>query len=57
VRTLDLGHRRPGHHVARADAARWDGKNSVGEAVSSGQYFYELVVGDERSMRQMVIRK
>ena len=57
VRTLDLGHRAAGHHVARADAARWDGKNAVGEPVSSGQYFYELAVGDERSMRQMVIRK
>jgi hypothetical protein len=57
VRTLDLGHRAAGHHVARADAAHWDGKNAVGEPVSSGQYFYELAVGDERSMRQMVIRK
>ena len=57
VRTLRLGRRPAGHHVARVDAARWDGRNAVGEAVSSGVYFYELDANGERAMRQMVIRK
>ncbi len=57
VRSLHLGSRPAGHHISRADAAHWDGRNAVGEAASSGVYFYELDAGGERSIRQMVIRK
>ncbi|MAF12491.1 hypothetical protein CMK11_18755 [Candidatus Poribacteria bacterium] len=57
VRTLDLGYRPQGEYVARASAAYWDGRNDIGERVASGVYVYELVAGDRRAVRRMVVRK
>jgi hypothetical protein len=36
---------------------RWDGKNDRGEQLSSGVYFYELKVGDQPSVKKMVLLK
>jgi flagellar hook assembly protein FlgD len=57
VRTLDLGRKATGHHVTRADAAYWDGRNAVGELVSSGVYFCELRAHEQSATRQMTVRK
>ena len=57
IRTLDLGHRPSGIYHDKARAAYWDGKNSVGEAVASGVYFYTLTAGDFKSTRKMLILK
>ncbi|MDA1191050.1 MAG: T9SS type A sorting domain-containing protein [Candidatus Poribacteria bacterium] len=57
VRTLDLGQQEAGYYVTREDAARWDGRNAVGESVGSGVYFAELVAGSQRSVRRLVVRK
>ena len=57
VRTLDLGRRPTGEYRARERAAYWDGRNEVGERVASGLYVYELVAGERRAVRRMVIGK
>ena len=57
VRRLDLGRREPGAYRGRSDAAYWDGRNEVGERVTSGVYAYELRAGGHREMRRMIVRK
>ena len=46
VKTMDLGYRLPGKYIEATKAAHWDGRNSHGEQVSSGLYFYKLKAGD-----------
>ena len=57
VRTLALGHQPAGVYQSRSRAAYWDGKNDVGEAVSSGVYFYTLEAGKFFATRKMLILK
>ena len=57
VRTLDLGLQPTGSYMTPATAAYWDGKNSVGESVASGIYFYTLQTADFSATRRMVILK
>lgn len=57
VRTLDLGHQPAGVYQQRTRAARWDGRNQLGEPVASGVYFYTLTTGDFTATRKMLIGK
>ena len=57
VRTLDLGLQPVGSYMTPTTAAYWDGKNAVGEHVSSGLYFYTLQTADFTATRRMVILK
>ena len=57
VRTLELGHQTAGYYTGRDRAAYWDGRNSFGELVASGLYFYQLETDKTSSMRKMVILK
>ena len=57
VRTLVLGYQPAGIYQNRSRAAYWDGKNEIGEPVSSGVYFYTLSAGHSTMTRRMVIRK
>ena len=57
VRTLALGHQLAGTYQSRTRAAYWDGRNSLGEVVASGVYFYTLSAGDFTATRKMLIRK
>ena len=57
VRTLDLGLQPVGSYMTPGTAAYWDGKNAVGERVSSGIYFYTLQTPDFAATRRMVILK
>ena len=57
VRLIDLGRLNPGAYRGRDDAAYWDGRNDIGERVSSGAYIYELRAGAHREMRRMIVRK
>jgi flagellar hook assembly protein FlgD len=57
VRKLDLGHQSAGVYVSKSQAARWDGKDSFGQKVASGVYYYTLRVGGFRATRKMVIFK
>ncbi len=55
VQTLALGHQPVGIYESRSRAAHWDGKNTLGEPVASGVYFYTLTAGDFTATRKMLI--
>ena len=57
VRELSLGYQVAGRYTSRARAAYWDGRDTVGEPVASGLYFYTLTDGDFSATRRMVILK
>ena len=57
VRQLVLGHQPAGFYEDRARAAHWDGKNALGESVSSGIYFYTMTANDFHATRKMLFRK
>jgi WD40 repeat protein len=57
VRWLMLGHREAGVYQNRNQAAYWDGRNNVGESVSSGGYFIELRTGEETFVRKAMLLK
>jgi len=66
VRQLDIGEQKAGSYLVKEKAAYWDGKNQLGQSVSSGVYFYQLKAGDFskrplstsfRAVRRMVIVK
>lgn len=57
IRTLSLGFQLAGFYQNRSRAAYWDGRNDLGEQVSSGVYFYQLSTPSSRQMRRMVIVK
>ena len=52
-----MGNQPAGLYQNRSRAAYWDGKNDVGEAVSSGVYFYTLTAGEFSATRKMLILK
>ena len=45
------------YYESRSRAAYWDGKNALGESVSSGVYFYTLTAGNFKATRRMLILK
>ena len=57
IRTLQLGQQSAGYYTDRERAAYWDGRNSQGEQVASGVYFYQLETDEMSSLRKMVILK
>ena len=57
VRTLNVGWQPVGSYMTPARAAHWDGRNEIGESVSSGLYFYTLTAGDFTATRKMLIQK
>lgn len=57
IRTFEIGHREPGKYITKSRAVYWDGKNSLGEAVSTGIYFYELRTDNQSFVRKMIIVK
>jgi hypothetical protein len=60
VRQINLGNKLAGVYSSRERAAYWDGRNTLGEKVSSGVYFYILQVegtGKFTATKKMVIMK
>ena len=57
VRELDIGQQRTGRYLSREKAAYWDGRDQLGESVSSGVYFYTLKAEAFSDTRRMVILK
>lgn len=57
VHRLDIGHQSAGNYRSKQQAAYWDGRNSEGELVGSGIYYYCLITNNSKSIRKMVIRK
>jgi outer membrane protein assembly factor BamB/flagellar hook assembly protein FlgD len=55
VRKLALGRLKAGIYERRDRAAYWDGRNEMGESVSSGIYVIELSVGGFRAVRRMCL--
>ena len=57
IRQLDIGYQPVGIYHHRSRAAYWDGRNSFGEPVASGIYFYTLTADKYAATRKMLIRK
>jgi Ca-activated chloride channel homolog len=57
VRKLDIGHKPAGDYTSRHVSAFWDGKNSAGEDVSSGIYFYVLETEKFKSVKKMMLKR
>ena len=57
IRTLSLGYKQQGLYHDRNKAIYWDGKNDVGETVSSGVYFYTLITKNFTQTKKMLILK
>ncbi len=57
VRQLELGQKPAGAYLSRSRAIHWDGRNSIGEKVASGLYFYTLTASDFSATRKMLIAK
>ena len=57
IRQLSLGFQTAGPYRTQARAAYWDGRNSAGELVASGIYFYTLHTDQVKATRKMVITK
>jgi flagellar hook assembly protein FlgD len=57
VRELNVGKQEGGYYITKEQSAYWDGRNSSGEKVASGVYFYRMEAGEFRSTRKMVIMK
>ena len=57
VRRLSPGTLSVGDYSSQAQAIYWDGRNQVGEPVSSGVYLYTIHADDFSATRKMLIRK
>ncbi len=57
VQTLYLGAMPAGTYTSKDKAAYWDGRDTAGEKVASGIYFYTLLAGDFLAMRKLVVLK
>lgn len=57
VRRINVGYKQVGKYTSRDTAAYWDGRNDIGEKVSSGLYFYNLQTGDFSDTRRLIITK
>ena len=57
MRTLDVGPRAAGFYQSRTRAAYWNGRNDIGEQVSSGVYFYHFIAGNYYAIKKMIILK
>ena len=57
IRKLSLGLQSAGFYKSRDCAAYWDGRNTLGEPVASGIYFYQLVTPHFQQTKRMLILK
>ena len=57
VRVMELGYQAAGRYENRSRAAYWDGRNQIGERVSTGVYYYALTAGDINRIGKMVVMK
>ena len=57
VRVLNLGTRKAGAYIEKADAVHWNGTNEAGEQVASGTYFYFIEAEGFTDMRKLLIAK
>ena len=55
VRTLKVGHRQVGFYIRRTNAIYWDGRNDLGEDMTSGIYYYRFISVGYDNLRKMII--
>jgi len=55
VQIIKLGRIPAGYYLSKPRALHWDGRNSTGEKVSSGIYFYQFRAGKSVKTSKMVI--
>ena len=46
-----------GSYLTKENATRWNGRNELGEKVSSGAYFYTIHAGEYKATRKMLMNK
>ncbi len=57
IRTFSLGFQSVGYYQDRGRAVYWDGKNTYGESVASGFYFYQLTTESFQQTRRLIVVK
>ena len=57
VKNINLRQRQAGYYISRDKAAYWDGRNTNGELVSSGIYFYTIKADDFTATRKLVLMR
>jgi hypothetical protein len=57
IRTVHLGQMSAGYYDSKGKAAFWDGRDSYGQEVSSGIYFYNITAGSFSATRKLTIIK
>ncbi|MEK6808571.1 MAG: dockerin type I domain-containing protein [Nanoarchaeota archaeon] len=57
IRSVDLGYLQAGSYIDKNNAIYWDGKNQVGEALSSGNYFLTLKADNWSSTKKITLVK
>ena len=57
IRTIALGQKAAGVYLNKDRAAYWDGRDDLGEKVSSGVYFYILQAGEFTAIRKLAVVK
>ena len=57
VRTISVGFKPVGYYLTRERAAYWDGRNEIGESVSSGVYFIQFLSGNFAATRRIAVVK
>jgi len=55
IRVIDLGEQPAGFYTSKETAAYWDGRNTNGEVVASGVYFYAIRAGKLFATKKMII--
>ena len=57
VRSIRVGYLEAGSYVSQSKAIYWDGRNSSGETVAAGLYFYQLTADAFTEIRPALIVK
>ncbi len=57
IKEIHIGFQKAGTYRTKSQAVFWDGRNTNGEPVSSGVYYYSLNDGNTKTIRQMVLLK
>jgi len=55
IRDIDLDEKPAGFYTSKENAAYWDGRNTNGEEVASGVYFYAIRAGKLFATKKMII--
>jgi hypothetical protein len=57
IRTIHLGQKPAGYYDTKGKAVLWDGRDSYGQEVPSGIYFYSLTAGKFHATKKLTIIK